>query len=109
MATAYFQSTGAGFKQAILCHPEPLEIQSHGTVYHFVASFEKLLLQEKLWATLHCWETEGCFLSSSFMAAGPPALRCSVSPKGAGEHRGEMSSSSKLGQYVKSDGDLNEP
>ena len=48
MATAYFQSTGAGFKQAILCHPEPLEIQSHGTVYHFVASFEKLLLQEKL-------------------------------------------------------------
>lgn len=27
-ATAHFQSTGASFKQAILCHPEPLEIHS---------------------------------------------------------------------------------
>lgn len=28
MATAHFQSTGASFKQVILCHPEPLEIHS---------------------------------------------------------------------------------
>lgn len=48
MATAHFQSTGAGFEQAILCRPEPLKIQSHATAYHFIASFKESFLQEKL-------------------------------------------------------------
>lgn len=48
---------------------------------------------------------ERCCLPTSFMEAGP-ALQCSVSPREAAEHPGEMSSRWKLGQYVKSHGDL---
>lgn len=60
MATAHFQNTGASFKQAILCHPEPLEIYSLVPLrYHFGAFFKASLLQEKLLATLHSWEAEG--------------------------------------------------
>lgn len=77
MATAHFQSTGASFKPAILCHPEPLEIHSLMPLcYHFGAFFKASLLAGK--AAGHAAQLGGgggaCPLY--LMGAGPSALQC---------------------------------
>lgn len=98
MATAHFQSTGASFKLAILCHPEPLEIHSLMPLrYHFGAFFKASLLQEKLPATLHSWEVE--VVSAHCISWELDHQLCNaISLRGAAEDPGEMSSRWKLGQ-----------